>query len=74
MQIAATERKGLKPSWGDGNDFPAGSCPPIQLSYHLPLVLSLQPLSETAWMCMDQKKNPERDSGVYILLSNYINW
>lgn len=73
MQTAGREER-IKTKLGDGNDFPTGSCPPIQLSYQLPLALSLQPLSETqpgcAWI---KKENPERNSGVYALFSKYTN-
>lgn len=58
---------GLKPHWGDGRGFSAGSCPPIQLSDQLPLALSWQPLREAqpgcAWI---KKENPERDSEVML--------
>lgn len=58
---------GLKSRWGNGRDFSAGSCPPIQLSYQLPLALSWQPLGEAqpgcAWV---KKENPERDSEVML--------
>lgn len=58
---------GLKPHWGDGRGFSAGSCPPIQLSDQLPLALSWQPLREAQPGCAGIKKeNPERDSGVML--------